>query len=127
MKFKTFLFIMLLATVFVWVSWFFIIFSLDPTKTTFIGFSFFYLALSASLLGTFFLAGIILRRIFQKDFLISKQVIRSFRQAFLFTLLVLSALVLQHKQFLYWWTILLLILIFGVLELLFLSLQRSPS
>mgnify|MGYP007062788446 CR=1 FL=1 len=115
---------MLVATGAAWIGFCAVVWSIDPTRSGMIGFVFFFATLSLALLGTLTLCGTGLRTLAHRDELVSRHVVKAFRQAFLFTMLVDGALVLSSQGYFRWWTALILILLLAVVELVFLSAQR---
>lgn len=124
MTFRWFLFVMTLATVSAWVGWIFVIHSIDPVQSGFIGFALFYLTLTIALLGTSVLLGTVVRLWLRPDEILYRQTLRSFRQGVILCGLFISTLVLLSFDAVRWWTALLLIVLFSLIELLFLS-KRS--
>ncbi len=115
---------MLIASCAAWISWIVVLFAIDPTRSGVIGFVLFYTTLCLSLIGTLTIFGTGLRHWRHPDELISRQVIKAFRQAFLFTSLILGSLFLFGNGFFRWWTVTLLILLLAVVELAFLTATR---
>ena len=121
MTFKDFLAVMAIATAAAWIGWIVVLVGIDPARAGFLGVLFFYVSLSAALLGTLTLAGAGVRVWRHPEELVSRQVERAFRQAILFTLLLIGSLALLSASLLRWWSVLLLIFALGAVELAFLS------
>jgi len=93
---------MSLASFICWAIFIFIIKIVNPTTTNNFGFISFYLSLSLALIGTSAIIGFIIRFIWLKQRLAFKAVIEAFRQSFLFTLFIVSSLVLLSKNLFDW-------------------------
>lgn len=77
-----------------------------------------YLALT----GTLSVIGFLLRAaLLRQQFVVSRHVAVSFRQAVLLALLIVVALFLQSKSLLTWWNALLIVAALTVLEFFFIS------
>ena len=109
---------MSIAFILCWLSFFMVIFFINPQEAGFLGFFLFYLSLFLALTDTFALAGFFLR-IWLLDRPIFTQVIVSFRQAIWFSLFVVFCLILQSKRLLNLWVIILSILFLSFIESLF--------
>ncbi len=118
MSLKQYLTLMSIAFILCWLSFFMVIFFINPQEAGFLGFFLFYLSLFLALTDTFALAGFFLR-IWLLDRPIFTQVIVSFRQAIWFSLFVVFCLILQSKRLLNLWVIILLILFLSFIESLF--------
>lgn len=116
---------MLVATVLCWVAFFLVVYNIDPFTSGWIGVLCFYASLFFALIGTLALVGFGLRIAFWRETLPYKHVGVSLRQGLLFAILVGCALLLAANGLFTWWSIILLVAGFGVLELFFLS--RSMS
>ena len=101
-----------------------VIFFLDPDNAGFIGLIFFYVALLFALTGALFFASFAIRRFFNKEAIVARQVGVSFRQAIALAIVVLGALWLQSRDLLNWLNIILLILGLTVLEIFFVAQRR---
>jgi len=124
MTFKQFLLTMLAATAVVWLVWLFLLFNIDPVTSGWNGFVFFYAALMAAMAGTLAIIGTSVRRIFRPHDLVSRQVLTSFRQALWLSATITAALFLLSQGLFYLWIISLVILVFALVELAFLSARR---
>lgn len=123
MTIKQFFTLMIIATVLCWAMVSLVIFRIDPT-TGATAILFFYASIFLALLGTFSLAGTIIRVLLRKS-VIAKQVKTSFRQGVLFSILIVCVLVLQSKNFLAWWNIFLLIIALAAIECLSFTSRRD--
>lgn len=110
---------MFLATMLCWGAFLIVIFSVDPFKTTSLGFVLFYLSLFLSTAGSLSILGFIMRYIFNKNQFINHQVITSFRQGVLLGLLIAVALYLQSNGLIAWWNLLLLVILLVCVEIYF--------
>ncbi len=125
MTVKLYATIMLIATLVSWSSWFLVLIMVSPKNAGALGFTLFYSSLFLGVMGTFSLIGLLIRHIRAKNRFIVEKVIDSFRQAFWFSSLVVTALLLQSKNQLTWWNALLLVLIVATLEFFFISATRG--
>ena len=126
MTFKQFLLTMLGATFAVWLAWLFILLNIDPTVSGWIGFLFFYATFFVACIGTLSVAGTAVRRWFRPQDLVSRQVLASFRQSVWFSVILATTLILLSQGLFRLWIITLVIIVFALLELFFLSVhQRS--
>jgi len=119
MTLQTYLLGMMVSTIICFVSWIFVLFSINPDTSGIIGIILFILMLFLFMTGFFTLIGFYLRKkIFNKnnDF---KLVGALFRQGILFSLIFIGMLILNKFQLLFWWSSLLLILAICLLEFYF--------
>lgn len=124
MTFKQFLIVMLSATLVVWLVWLFLLFNFDPTILDLKGFVFFYVVLTAALIGTMTVVGTSVRRLIKPQDLILRQVTTSFRQAFWLSATIIISLILLSNDLFHLWIISLVIMVFTLIELAFLSARR---
>lgn len=124
MNFHSYLIFMALGTVTAWISWAVVLHGVDPTRAGGLGFVLFYVTLSMALFGSTALLGMLLRMWRTPDQLPSRIVSRSSRQGILFTGLFVSSLLLVSHGWFRWWTMILVVLIVGMIEMLFLSSAR---
>jgi len=124
MTLKTYLTIMLLATAICWTAWAIVINSIDPETTNIIGFLLFYASLFLSLVGTSAIIGFFIRFVALRRELIFRQVAVSFRQSFLFSVIIIVSLILQSFQMLTWYNALFLIAALTVFEFFLISYKR---
>lgn len=104
-----------------------VIFNFDPRVAGPTIIVFFYASLFLSLLGTFSVVGFILRHWFGKDGIIFRQVITSFRQSILLSLIAISSLFMQQTGVLRMPLIVLLIAAMAILELFFITKRANKS
>lgn len=106
MTVKQYFAIMLISTILCWVAWFMIIKNIAPETGNATGFAFFYASLFLALLGTLSIISFAVRRIFnQHNLSIYHIVQKSFRDAILFSLLIIIFLYLLGIGFLRWWNV----------------------
>lgn len=125
MTLKSYLFVMSALTAFCWGIFIFVASLVDPTMTNWLGFVLFYISLFLALSGTSALVGFIFRFVALKKELAFNLVKIAFRQSFLFSLFVIFLLVLKSQQLFNWLNLFLLVIIFAILELFFISYKKS--
>jgi hypothetical protein len=125
MTLKNYLFVMSVLTAVCWSIFFFVADIINPFSTNWLGFLLFYTSLFIALVGLSTLVGFLFRFVILKKGLAFNLVKLSFRQSFLFSLFLVSALFLQANSLLTWLNLLFLILIFSVLEIFLLSRKKS--
>lgn len=122
MTLRQYLTIMSAGTATLWGAVAIIVTQIDPADAPAPVIGIFYLALLAALTGTFAVIGFVLRiMVLRKTFLLSRQVLVSFRQAALLAVLSVIALVLRSRSLLNWWDGVLLLLAATALEIFFIS------
>lgn len=124
MSLKTYLILIGICTIVCWVSFGLVLYYINPLTAKWLGFLFFYGSLFLALTGTFSLLGFAARFIFKRDQTLYKQINIASRQAIMLSILVLSVLALQSQNYLFWWNILLLIIIFSLIELFFITYRK---
>lgn len=112
-------------TILAWGLFLFVASLVDPFKTNWLGFLLFYLSLFASLSGSIFLIGFIIRFIALKKELAFNLVRNAFRQSFLLSLFVIALLILKAENIFSWLNLALLVIIFSILELFLVSYKKS--
>ena len=121
MTFRGYILMMAFASVFAWAAWITSLVTTDPTTTDTLRISFFYISFACASIGTLSLAGTLIRIWRYPDIIISRHVVRAFRQAILLTsILIVSLLLLSHDLFRFW-SAFLLVMTTCVVELIFLS------
>jgi hypothetical protein len=126
MTFKQFLLTMLMATLIVWLAWGFILLNIDPMVSGWSGLVFFFGTLLVALIGTIAIFGTVARRVLKPRDLVSRQVLSSFRQAVWLSLILVITLILLSQSVFRLWIISLVIAVFAMVELAFLSARRRP-
>jgi len=125
MTLRTYLAMMIIATLMTWLGFGIIILNINPETTNWLGIALFYITLLIALTGTASIIGFIIRFLFLKHELIARSVFVAFRQGFLMALLLSSILFLFSRGFFSILNISLLILGITALEFLLLSLESD--
>ena len=123
MTLRKYLLIMIIMTAICWGLCAYVIFSIDPEVTNWIGFSLFYISLFLALAGTFAICGFFIRFKLLKQLIAFRVVKEAFRQSFLLSLLVVASLFLLSKDLFSWVNLSLLIAALTILEFFWLSLS----
>lgn len=124
MTLKQYIVTMTIVTLFGWFAWIFVLWTVNPEITNWIGFFLFYTSLFLALAGTATIIGFILRFIVLKEELVFRLVKEAFRQSFLFSGLVIVSLMLLAHDLFSWLNVLLLVIGLSALEYLLLSWQK---
>jgi len=127
MTLKKYLIYMTLATIFCFIAWLEVLFFVNPLGTGLAGFILFYLSFFLTFWGIFSIIGFLIRYILRRNRFAYDQVKMAFRQGFLFSLLLISSLILQSHGLLVWWNMLLLIGLLAIVEYFFLSLKHKDG
>ncbi|MBU0722152.1 hypothetical protein KKA93_01690 [Patescibacteria group bacterium] len=125
MSLRLYLFIMSVMTVFCWLVFGYIIFTIDPETTNSAGFFLFYLSLLLSIIGATSIIGFVARFVIFRRELIIEQVKIAFRQSFFFAGFIAAALFLLSKNLLSWLNLSILIIGLSVLEFFLLSYAKA--
>lgn len=125
MTLRFYLATMILASIICWAVFFFIIATVNPDMTNWLGFSLFYVSLFLSLVGTSAVIGFLIRFVALKKELAFRSVTEAFRQSFLFAFLVVASLMLASKNLFSWLNLILLIVGLSVLEFFLISYKKS--
>jgi len=112
MLFLTYFTALSFGTIICWIAFLLVILNIDPTKMFGIGIAAFFSSLFLSLLGTFTMLGIYIRRGFGN----AEVIFTSFRQGALLTILLVGLLILQLLRVLTWWDGILFVLSVILLE-----------
>lgn len=123
MTLKNYILTMSFLTLLCWGLFFFIVNTINPYTTNFIGMFLFYISLGATLIGTSSILGLLVRFFLKKDEAVFNSVKNSFRQSFLFSIFAIFLLILKSFNLFSWINLLILIIIFVALEI-FLSSKR---
>ncbi len=122
MTLRQYLALMAVGTALAWTAVGLIVGTVDPTDTQPLVFGIFYASIFLALTGTLSVIGFLLRAaLLRQQFVVSRHVAVSFRQAILLALLIVVALFLQSKSLLTWWNALLIVAALTVLEFFFIS------
>ncbi|OGF18519.1 hypothetical protein A3G56_03020 [Candidatus Falkowbacteria bacterium RIFCSPLOWO2_12_FULL_45_10] len=124
MTLKTYLTIMLLGTAICWAAWVVVINSIDPETTNLVGLLLFYSSLFLAIVGASAILGFLVRFILLRQELVFRQVVRAFRQSFLFAAVIIASLILQSFHLFTWYNALFLIIGLTVLEFFLISYKR---
>ncbi len=121
MTLKKYLITMIIASVFSWGAWFWVVFNINPEITNWIGFALFYVSLFLAIIGTSAILGFVIRFAVLKQDLAFRVVKEAFRQSFLFATLIIVSLVLLSHNLFTWLNLLFLVLSLSILEFFLLS------
>lgn len=117
MTLRQYLLMMSIGTIICWLIWILVVGNIDPKETGSIGFIFFYVSLFLALIGTFSVIGFLIRKkIIKYEVVVFHHVRHTFRQGLLISLLILIAMMMLQFKLLTWWTGVLVVLLFLVLE-----------
>lgn len=125
MTLKNYLLVMSVLTAVCWGIFIFVASLVDPLTTNLIGFGLFYFSLFLALTGAGALIGFLVRVIARKKELTFNLVKLAFRQSFLFSLFIISLLILKAYHLFNWLNLALLLIIFTILELFLISYKKS--
>ena len=127
MTLRQYLFLMSIGTLICWVTWFYIVGSVDPYGAGILEFVFFYASLFLAMLGTFSVIGFVMRQhVVRSDEIVFHHVKRTFRRGAMMALLLIILLFMSQAKVLTWWNSLLLTVLFFVCESIFFT-QRKFS
>lgn len=116
---------MILASSICWAVFFFVVWTINPDITNWLGFALFYVSLFLALVGTAAVIGFLIRFVGLKKELVFRSVAEAFRQSFLFAFLVITGLMLASKNLFSWLNLVLLIIGLSVLEFFLISYKKS--
>jgi hypothetical protein len=116
MSIKTYLVIMSVATLIVWLTFGFVIWTVNPLSTNWVGFMLFYSSLFVALIGTISIIGFLIRFTLLKRELIFQSVKEAFRQSFMLSFLVCASLFMLARDVFSWTNLILLAVGLTVLE-----------
>ncbi|NQV89945.1 hypothetical protein HQ487_00885 [Candidatus Uhrbacteria bacterium] len=125
MSFRSYLIFMTLGTLTAWMTWAVVLHGVDPTRAGALGLLLFYITLTMALFGSISLLGMLIRLWVSRGEIASRIAVRSFRQGVLLTTLFVSSLLLFSQGWFRWWTMFLVVVIVGLVELTFLSSRKS--
>jgi len=126
MSFRWYLILMGVGTTMAWVSWIFVIETMNPVEAGPTAFAFFYMSLLLALVGTLSLAGLIYRIGVRKRYAVLAREVRiSFRHAILLSLGGTVALWLSAHRSLSWYWLLLVVALIAGTEYIFLLIQAA--
>ncbi len=127
MSVRQYILFLLYGTAISWCAWLITLFSIDPVTASGIGLLAFHLTLFASLTGTVSAISTIVRVRRKTPYTLEGLVKISLRQGIFIAVLLELTLFLMHNSWLTWWSAILLILLVGLLESIFLSLAHKPA
>ena len=116
MTLRSYLIIMLLTTLVCWTAFIFILSTVNPEITNWLGFSLFYLSLFLALSGSAALAGFLVRFVGLRHELAFYSVKTAFRQSFLFSFLIIAVLFLLAYNLFTWVNLFFLVIGLSLLE-----------
>jgi len=125
MTLKKYLAVMVIATAVCWTVFLFVASVINPEATNGIGFFLFYLSLFMAFSGTAALIGFLIRFVALKRELAFHAVRIAFRQSFLFSLFVISVLILLSQGLFNWLNLLMLIVVFVIIETVMISSSKN--
>ena len=125
MTLRSYLTVMAVMTIICWGVWIFLLFTINPQITNWIGFFLFYAAIFLSLVGTAALIGFIVRFIALKQELVFRLVKEAFRQSFLFSILITASLILLSQGLFTWLNLFFLISSLSILEFFLISYSKN--
>lgn len=124
MTLKSYLIIMLITTLICWLAFSFVLWTVNPEATNWLGFLLFYLSLFLSIVGTSAIIGFIIRFVGLKHELAFRSVRDAFRQSFLLAFLLVAVLFLLAKNLFSWLNVFFLVIGLSILEFFLISYQR---
>ncbi len=125
MTLKQYLLMIGFGTALSWAAAALIIFGIDPTETQAVVFAALYFSLLLGLTGLLSIIGFLLRVWLLPKELLSRQVLVSFRQAVLLSLLAVIGLILQSRSLLTWFNASLVVIGMTLIEFLFISARNK--
>ncbi|MEK7558068.1 MAG: hypothetical protein AAB530_02570 [Patescibacteria group bacterium] len=121
MSLRSYLIIMILATLLCCVAFGVIVQTVNPEVTNSVGFLLFYLSLFLAIVGMSAIVGFVVRFIGLRHELVLDSVISAFRQSFLFAFFIIATLFLLASNLFSWLNVGLLIISLSVAEFFLLS------
>jgi len=127
MSLRAYLTLMAFGTIVAAATFFLVIYRVDPAAAGALGFTLLYLSLFFTVCGLVSILAFLVRIAVHRDEMLSRLVGLSFRQAVLFSALIVGALALHAHALLSWWNSLLMVAAVTVIEFIFISLERKPN
>jgi len=124
MTLKKYLKTMTVTTVICWIIFIYVILSINPDTTNWIGFLLFYSSLFLLIIGTTAIIGFVVRFLAIKQKLAFHSVKEAFRQSFLFALLIIISLLLLERNLFTWLNLFFLITSLSILEYFLISYEK---
>lgn len=125
MTLKTYLALMIIATLVAWLGFGIVVLMVDPQTSNWLGIALFYVTLMMAVTGTGSIIGFIIRFLFLKHELIVRSVLVAFRQGFFAAVLISALLFIFSRGIFSWLNLGLLIVCLTALEFLLLSLESD--
>ncbi|HKK54188.1 MAG TPA: hypothetical protein VJ926_01585 [Patescibacteria group bacterium] len=125
MTLKNYLTLMIIATLACWGAFLFILNTVNPEITNWLGFILFYSSLFLAVSGLAAIVGFLIRFWLLKQKLAFYSVNSAFRQSFLFGLLVISTLLLLANKLFTIFNVLLLVVIITLIEFFLISHRKK--
>lgn len=126
MGYRSFVALMLIASIASCALLAYVVFNVNPDEGGLMGFTAFYIALYATLVGVLSLLGIIFRiHIRERKPTAFREVRIAFRHGLLLAGVAVISLALSSFGWLAWWNFLLLLAVIGSLEYVFLTIQEG--
>jgi hypothetical protein len=125
MTLKTYLALMIIATLVAWLGFGIVVLMVDPQSSNWLGIVLFYVTLIMAVTGTGSIIGFIIRFLFLKHELIVRSVLVAFRQGFFAAILISALLFIFSRDIFSWLNLGLLIVCLTALEFLLLSLESD--
>lgn len=123
MSIKKYLILMGVASLICWLSLVTVLYCIDPTATTSVGYACFYASLFFSLLGTLSLFGLVVRLMLKREEIPYRYIGVSLRQGLWFSIFITMSLAILGQKLFSWWSIGLLLIGLIILEVFFLLRQ----
>ena len=126
MNFKGLVIVMAIAASLFWLAWSVVVIRIDPSEAGLSGLLIFYVTLLAALVATLSVAGVFYRvRILKRNQLLTREVKIAIRHAIILSLVAVVSLALSAKNLLFWWNLLGLFILMGVVEYGFILVEES--
>lgn len=113
-----------IGTMLGWISWLFVLFKIDPETSGLVGKIFFYASLFIAATGTASLLGFGARVYFFKNKVLFSHLAIALRQGIWFAVVTIAALMLQAADLFRIWNMIGLAILFGAIEMFFLSREK---
>ncbi|MBT4857333.1 hypothetical protein HON52_04085 [Candidatus Uhrbacteria bacterium] len=127
MSVRHYILFLLYGTAISWCAWLITLFSIDPATASTIGQAAFHLTLFTAITGTVSSVSTMVRVRRKTQYKLEDLVKISLRQGLFIAILLELTLLLMHNSWLTWWSAILIILLIGLLESIFLSLSHKPA
>lgn len=121
MSLKKTIFLIVIATAISILSWVLVLSFINPFMSSKFAVVLFFTSLLFSLMGVLTLVNLFFKIFFSDSKFVLHELFHSFRQAVLFSCLIVFGLVLESLQLLQWWNIVILVAITAVLEVMLIN------